>query len=99
MIGTEDKVKVYLGHKCHTPFVIPNIVDTFMDIWIDPFEFSADKYNLDQLPNHLSVHIEWEAVDPHASVFVLIDPDSCWTVSLVEHGILEQQASPVLESK
>lgn len=88
LIDAKDKVKVYLGHKCHTPFLIPNVVDTFMDIWIDPFEFAADKYNLDNLPSHLSVHIEWEARHPEASAFVLVDPSSCWNVSLVEYGIL-----------
>lgn len=95
MIESRDRVKVYLGHKSHTPYLIPNVADTFMDIWIDPFEFSADKYNLDRLPSDLSVHIEWEARQPDASVFVLVDPVSCWNVSLVEQGMLKQDDEPV----
>jgi hypothetical protein len=79
-----DRVKLYLGHKCHTPYLVPDLVDVFVDIWIDPFEFEAAKYDLDELPSKLSVHVEWEARSPESSLFVLNEPTHGWHVSLVE---------------
>ncbi len=41
-----DVVSVTLSHLSHTPYTFTSRVNTFLDLWIDPFEFDCLKYDM-----------------------------------------------------
>lgn len=53
----------------HTPFSSFLDVDTFVDIWVDPFEFDCSKYGLEKLPKPLHVELVWTASHVAPSVW------------------------------
>jgi hypothetical protein len=69
-VNSQDTIRLQIQHILHPPFSFAAQVDTFQDIWIDPFEFDCSQYGLDSLPAPLTVLMEWEASDSASSVWV-----------------------------
>lgn len=71
-----DVVSIKLVHLDHTPFSFTSKVDTFLDIWIDPFEFDSLKYDMDRLPVPLTIELLWRTTCHDAQAFVPLEMDS-----------------------
>jgi hypothetical protein len=59
----QDLVTVSLDHLANAKGgnSFKALVDTFLDVWIDPYEFECTKYSLDTLPAPLNVTLEWKS--------------------------------------
>jgi hypothetical protein len=81
-VQERDTVRMQLQHLLHPPYTFAPLVDTFCDIWIDPFEFDCAQYGLDSLPAPLTVLVEWESADGSSSLWTPKDTpaDNDWVV-------------------
>jgi hypothetical protein len=69
------------------PITFPSSVSTFLDLWIDPYEFDCTLLKLDALPAPLTVILTWTSHEPLSSLWIPRKAPGDWSF-VAQHSIV-----------